>query len=87
MFLICLPDILERRYEVIQYFCRHHDAVSVGAYFFRDTYNPSSCIAFKVNEESFAICYYLFRTNDIVVHFIKRGCSSYPQAYNIPIFI
>ena len=68
MFLIGSPDILQCCNEVIQDFRRYHDAVSVGAYFFRDTYNPSSCIAFKVNEESFTVRYYLFRANDIVVH-------------------
>ena len=78
MFLIGSPDILQRCDEVIQYFRRNHDAVSVGTYLFRDAHNSSSCIAFKVNEESFTIRYYLFRANDIVVHFCIMGLFILP---------
>ena len=73
MLLIGSPDILQRCDEVIQYFRRNHDAVSVGTYLFRDAHNSSSCIAFKVNEECFAIRNNLFRANDIVVHCYVTG--------------
>ena len=68
MLVVCTPDIFQRGNEVVQNFCRNHNAVTVGAHFFGDTHHAPAGIALKVKEECLAVCNDFFCANDIVVH-------------------
>ena len=66
-------DVLQCCNEVVQNFSRHHDAVSVGAHFFRDAHHASAGIALQVNKEGLAVSNDFLCANDIVVHFFSPG--------------
>lgn len=77
VFLISSADVLKRFDEVIKNFCRNHDTVAVGTYFFGDAHHAASGIALEVDEECFAVSNDFFCTNDIVVHCCKWGALLY----------
>ena len=47
---------------------KSHDAVAVGAYFFRDANHATASVALQVKEEGFTVSNDFFGANDIVVH-------------------
>ena len=72
--IVGAADVLQRSNEIIENFCRNHDAVAVGAHLFGDADHTPASVALEIQEEGLAVSNDFFGANDIVVHcFYTRG--------------